>query len=158
MEDSPRGYAVWERRLLARFPCNSGGFSAGSTLSSEDPELPRKDSNLSPEPSPKGGVLVVDDDNRRAFARDHPFGWWRIRNSGLALRAERANRGVCQRAGIRPEPIRIRRWSALSATDDEIDPRAVLQPRAGPRSLRDHAPAFDVGRVSETNMTDSATS
>jgi len=38
--------------------CNSVGFSASGTLTSKDPEPPRKASNLSPKPSPNETVLV----------------------------------------------------------------------------------------------------
>jgi hypothetical protein len=38
MEASPRCYVIWERRLVARFPCNLAGFSARSTLPLKDPE------------------------------------------------------------------------------------------------------------------------
>jgi hypothetical protein len=53
-EVAPRCYVVLERRLVMRFPCSSIGFSACSTLSSKDPEPPRKSPNLSPEPVPNG--------------------------------------------------------------------------------------------------------
>ena len=53
MEVSPRCYVVREERLVDRFPCNSGDFSACCTPSSKNPEPPRKGSNLSPKPSPK---------------------------------------------------------------------------------------------------------
>jgi hypothetical protein len=32
MEDSTRGYVMWERRLLARFPCISAGLLVCSTF------------------------------------------------------------------------------------------------------------------------------
>jgi hypothetical protein len=105
---------ISETRLVARFPCNSAGFSAGSTLSSEDPEPPRKASNLSPEPSPKGGVLVVDEDNRRAFAGDRSFGRWRIRNAGSR----------CARSAF---------WSALVLVSFQSS--AARRSRIGPVSL-----------------------
>jgi hypothetical protein len=44
---------MWERRLLARFPCISPGLSARCTLPLKDPEPPRKSPNLSPKPIPK---------------------------------------------------------------------------------------------------------
>jgi hypothetical protein len=50
--------------LVARFPCNLVGFSARSVLPLEDPEPPRSAPNLSPEPSPKEAVSVVDCGNR----------------------------------------------------------------------------------------------
>jgi hypothetical protein len=53
MEDSPCGYVTWQRRLVARFPCNLAGFSARSPLALNDPEPPRGAPNLSPEPSPR---------------------------------------------------------------------------------------------------------
>jgi hypothetical protein len=55
------------KRLVARFPCNSAGLSACSTLSSKDPEPPRVAANLSPEPSPRKPALVVVVDNGRAL-------------------------------------------------------------------------------------------
>jgi hypothetical protein len=64
MEDSPRCYVIWERRLVARFPCNAAGFSARCTPPLKDPEAPRKTPDLSPEPSPKGAATVVDCGNR----------------------------------------------------------------------------------------------
>jgi hypothetical protein len=54
MEASPCCYVIWKQRLVVRFPCNSLGFFVCSTLSSKGSEPPRKASNLSPEPSPKG--------------------------------------------------------------------------------------------------------
>jgi hypothetical protein len=54
MEDSTCCYVMWERRLLARFPCISPGLSACCTLPLNDPEPPRKSPNLSPKPIPKG--------------------------------------------------------------------------------------------------------
>jgi hypothetical protein len=54
MEDSSCGYAMRETRLVARFPCKLAGFSARCILPLKAPEPPRKTSNLSPEPSPKG--------------------------------------------------------------------------------------------------------
>lgn len=65
MEDSPCCYLTWERRLVARFPCNLAGFSACSTLALKDLEPPRRAPNLSPEPSPKEAVSVVDRANSR---------------------------------------------------------------------------------------------
>jgi hypothetical protein len=53
MEDSTSCYVMWERRLLARFPCISPGLSARCTLPLKDPEPPRKSPNLSPKPIPK---------------------------------------------------------------------------------------------------------
>jgi hypothetical protein len=53
MEDSTSRYVMWERRLLARFPCISPGLSARCTLPLKDPEPPRKSPNLSPKPIPK---------------------------------------------------------------------------------------------------------
>jgi hypothetical protein len=53
MEDSTSCYLMWERRLLACFPCISPGLSARCTLPLEDPEPPRKSPNLSPKPIPK---------------------------------------------------------------------------------------------------------
>jgi hypothetical protein len=46
-----------ERRLIARFPCDSPGFLACSTPSLKVPEVPRHAWNLSPEPSPNGARL-----------------------------------------------------------------------------------------------------
>ena len=40
MEDSTRGYVMWERRLLARFPCISLGLLACSTLPLKALSLP----------------------------------------------------------------------------------------------------------------------
>jgi hypothetical protein len=54
MEDSPCCYVMWERRLLARFPCISPGLSVCCTLPLKDPEPPRESPNLSPKPIPKG--------------------------------------------------------------------------------------------------------
>jgi hypothetical protein len=57
MEAAARSYLMPRRRLVARFPCSSPGFSACSTISLNDPERPRKPPNLSPKPSPKAAVL-----------------------------------------------------------------------------------------------------
>jgi hypothetical protein len=52
MEASPRGYAIWNPRLVAPFPCNSACSSPCCTLPSKDSEAPWKSSNLSPKPVP----------------------------------------------------------------------------------------------------------
>jgi hypothetical protein len=62
MEDSICCYPMWERRLLARFPCISIGFSAGCTLPLKELESPWKSPNLSPEPIPKGPLGRDADD------------------------------------------------------------------------------------------------
>jgi len=58
MEAVGSGDASRQQRSAERFPCNSVGFSASGTLTSKDPEPPRKASNLSPKPSPNETVLV----------------------------------------------------------------------------------------------------
>jgi hypothetical protein len=66
MEDSTSCYVMWERRLLARFPCISPGLSARCTLRLKDPEPPRKSPNLSPEPIPKVRAAEDADPHRVA--------------------------------------------------------------------------------------------
>ena len=53
MEDSGFCYTATERRLLARFPCNTASSSARHTPSSKRLEPPRRKLNLSPKPVPK---------------------------------------------------------------------------------------------------------
>jgi hypothetical protein len=78
MEASASGYAIWETRLVARFRCNSAGFSACTTLPSQGPGPPRKVPNLSPEPSP----------NR---ARTRSRGWQRSAPAWKSLCKARAS-------------------------------------------------------------------
>ena len=83
MEAVGSGYVMWETRLVERFPCNSGGFSACCTLSLKDPEPPRKASNLSPKPSPKALVLVANDGNNGVItSRLGCLRWASIGSSG----------------------------------------------------------------------------
>jgi hypothetical protein len=64
MENSPCCCVTWERRLVARFPCNLAGFSARSTLASKDPEPPRRAPTCPQNLAPKDAVSVVDRANR----------------------------------------------------------------------------------------------
>jgi hypothetical protein len=88
MEDSSGGYVVWEKRLVARFPCNSAGFSAGCSLRLKAPEPPRKSSNLSPEPSPKWACACSRRWQQASVAHESVrasvvcSGWWRIGKPG----------------------------------------------------------------------------
>jgi hypothetical protein len=88
------------KRLVARFPCNSAGLSACSTLSSKDPEPPRVAANLSPEPSPKEARTCSRRGQRASVARDSAqasvvrSGWRRIADAKLALRADRSEESL----------------------------------------------------------------
>src|SRR5262249_2308554 len=98
MEASASGDVMWETRLVKRFPCNSGGFSACSTLFLRDPESPRRAPNLSPERSPNGACVCRPRWQQASLrlalgsagASVARSGWWRIGElqSRLALRAD----------------------------------------------------------------------
>ena len=61
MEVAPASYALPEDCFVERFPCNAAYFSACWTLSSKNPEPPRKAPDLSPKPSPKRAVIGAPD-------------------------------------------------------------------------------------------------
>jgi hypothetical protein len=98
MEAAPCGYAIWEQRLLARFPCNSDGFSASCTLSLKDPEPPRRALNLSPEPSPKEARACSRRWQRASVARESV--WASVLHSGWSRMGEPQVRLVLRADGV----------------------------------------------------------
>jgi hypothetical protein len=71
MEDSTSCYVMWERRLLARFPCISPGLSARCTLPLNDPERP---STCPQDLSPTSQNPAVCLERRPRLHRAPPFG------------------------------------------------------------------------------------
>jgi hypothetical protein len=94
MDVAPGFYVLLEDCFVERFPCKVAYFSACGTLSSKDPEPPRKAPNLSPKPSPKRAKIGAPDGDRQPSAeakagRSSVFSdGWRIEESRPALRAD----------------------------------------------------------------------